>query len=116
MRWRTQSRTIWEKVSTVFARRRRVLRFRAALRAHWFRMSATAARWEEEKALVPEEMRRTLRFFGFFECHWLTKALVYDKPGTISTKIEELDVPEPGPGQVLINLYVSHLFPFPLPF
>jgi alcohol dehydrogenase, propanol-preferring len=32
------------------------------------------------------------------------KAVVYDKPGTISTKIEELEVPEPGPGQVLINL------------
>jgi hypothetical protein len=34
------------------------------------------------------------------------KAAVYDKPGTISTKIEELDVPEPGAGEVLINLYV----------
>ncbi|KAF2463490.1 alcohol dehydrogenase-like protein [Lindgomyces ingoldianus] len=32
------------------------------------------------------------------------KAVVYDKPGSISTKIEELDMPEPGPGQVLINL------------
>ncbi|CAI6265035.1 unnamed protein product [Periconia digitata] len=32
------------------------------------------------------------------------KAVVYDKPGTISTKIEELDMPEPGPGEVLINL------------
>jgi hypothetical protein len=38
------------------------------------------------------------------------KAVVYDKPGTISTKIEELDIPEPGPGEVLINLYVQ-LFP-----
>jgi D-arabinose 1-dehydrogenase-like Zn-dependent alcohol dehydrogenase len=34
------------------------------------------------------------------------KAIVYDKPGSISTKIEELDMPEPGPGEVLINLYV----------
>lgn len=34
------------------------------------------------------------------------KAAVYDKPGSISTKIEELDVPEPGAGEVLINLYV----------
>lgn len=33
------------------------------------------------------------------------KAAVYDKPGTISTKIEELDTPEPGPGEVLVNLY-----------
>ncbi|KAF2460333.1 chaperonin 10-like protein [Lineolata rhizophorae] len=32
------------------------------------------------------------------------KAAVYDKPGTISTKIETLETPEPGPGQVLINL------------
>lgn len=35
------------------------------------------------------------------------KAAVYDKPGTISTKVEELDTPEPGAGEVLINLYVS---------
>jgi len=32
------------------------------------------------------------------------KAAVYDKPGSISTKIEELKMPEPGPGQVLIRL------------
>ncbi len=32
------------------------------------------------------------------------KAVVYDKPGTISTKIEELDTPEPGPGEVLVRL------------
>ncbi|EAW11852.1 zinc-dependent alcohol dehydrogenase [Aspergillus clavatus NRRL 1] len=32
------------------------------------------------------------------------KAVVYDQPGTNSTKIEEIDVPEPGPGEVLINL------------
>lgn len=32
------------------------------------------------------------------------KACVYDKPGTISTKIEELDTPEPGPGDVLVRL------------
>jgi hypothetical protein len=35
------------------------------------------------------------------------KAIIYDKPGSISTKIEELDMPEPGPGEVLINLCVS---------
>jgi hypothetical protein len=34
------------------------------------------------------------------------KAAVYDKPGSISTKIEELEMPEPGAGEVLINLYV----------
>ena len=32
------------------------------------------------------------------------KALVYDKPGEISTKIEELDMPEPGTGEVLIKM------------
>ncbi|KAK2750140.1 hypothetical protein FQN57_004636 [Myotisia sp. PD_48] len=32
------------------------------------------------------------------------KAAVYDKPGTVSTKVELVDVPEPGPGEVLINL------------
>jgi hypothetical protein len=32
------------------------------------------------------------------------KALVYDKPGSISTKIEEIDTPEPGVGEVLVNL------------
>lgn len=32
------------------------------------------------------------------------KAVVYDQPGTVSTKVVELDVPEPGAGEVLINL------------
>ena len=32
------------------------------------------------------------------------QAVVYDKPGQISTKLVELDMPEPGPGEVLINL------------
>jgi hypothetical protein len=34
------------------------------------------------------------------------KAAVYDKPGSISTKVVELDTPEPGAGEVLIRLYV----------
>lgn len=34
------------------------------------------------------------------------KAAVYDEPGKISTKIVELDMPEPGPGEVLIKLWV----------
>lgn len=33
------------------------------------------------------------------------KAVVYDKPGDVSTKIVTVDTPEPGPGEVLINLY-----------
>lgn len=32
------------------------------------------------------------------------KAVVYDKPGTISTKIEEHDTPEPAAGEVLVRL------------
>jgi len=32
------------------------------------------------------------------------KAAIYDKPGSVSTKIVELDMPEPGPGEVLIHL------------
>ncbi|KAL9603386.1 MAG: hypothetical protein Q9219_001248 [cf. Caloplaca sp. 3 TL-2023] len=32
------------------------------------------------------------------------KAAVYDEPGKISTKVQTLDTPEPGPGEVLINL------------
>ncbi|OKL61434.1 Alcohol dehydrogenase 2 [Talaromyces atroroseus] len=32
------------------------------------------------------------------------KAVIYDHPGRISTKVVEIDVPEPGPGEILINL------------
>jgi alcohol dehydrogenase, propanol-preferring len=32
------------------------------------------------------------------------KALVYDNPGKISTKIEEVETPKPGVGEVLVNL------------
>jgi hypothetical protein len=32
------------------------------------------------------------------------RACVYDKPGSISTKIEELETPEPGAGEVLVRL------------
>lgn len=35
------------------------------------------------------------------------KALVYDKPGEISTRIMELDTPAPGPGQILVKMYVE---------
>jgi propanol-preferring alcohol dehydrogenase len=33
--------------------------------------------------------------------------LLKDNPGHISTHVEELPVPEPGPGQVLVRLTVS---------
>lgn len=32
------------------------------------------------------------------------KAVVYDKPGSVSAKVIELETPEPGHGQVLIRL------------
>ncbi|KAL8777108.1 MAG: hypothetical protein Q9213_008007 [Squamulea squamosa] len=32
------------------------------------------------------------------------KAAVYDAPGNLSSKVETLDTPEPGTGEVLINL------------
>lgn len=32
------------------------------------------------------------------------KAMIYDKPGTISTKLVELETPEPGHGEVLVRL------------
>lgn len=38
------------------------------------------------------------------------KGAVYDEPGKISTKIVDLDMPEPGPGEVLINLYATLSF------
>lgn len=36
------------------------------------------------------------------------KAAIYDEPGSVSTKVVELDVPEPSTGEVLINLYAEH--------
>lgn len=36
----------------------------------------------------------------------VNRAAVYNKPGTISTKIVELEIPEPGPGEVLLRLWV----------
>lgn len=38
------------------------------------------------------------------------KACVYDAPGEISTKVEILDTPEPGAGEVLIHLCVITRF------
>lgn len=36
------------------------------------------------------------------------KAVIYDEPGSVSTKVVELDVPEPSTGEVLINLYADN--------
>lgn len=40
------------------------------------------------------------------------KAAIYDKPGSISTKVVDFDTPEPGAGEVLIRLYVFQGFAF----
>jgi alcohol dehydrogenase, propanol-preferring len=32
------------------------------------------------------------------------KAAIYDRPGKISTKVVDLETPEPGAGEVLVNL------------
>lgn len=39
------------------------------------------------------------------------KAAIYDQPGKISTKVVEIDVPEPGAGEMLVNLLVLCIYP-----
>lgn len=34
------------------------------------------------------------------------KAIIYDNPGTVSTKVVDVDTPTPSPGEVLVNLCV----------
>lgn len=43
---------------------------------------------------------------GTIEIPKTYKAVEYDKPGSISTKLVERETPEPGAGQVLVRLYV----------
>lgn len=45
-----------------------------ARRVHWFRSKALAAHWQEELALLLEEMRCTLRFFLHWRNIWLARA------------------------------------------
>ena len=64
-------------------------------------------------------MKGTSQFFNMatetatktFDIPKKYKGVVYDKPGTISTKIEELDTPEPGAGEVLVRLLVPMHLP-----
>ena len=44
------------------------------VRVLWCKTQATAERWEEEKKLVMEEMRRTLDFFGYYVKLWRGRA------------------------------------------
>jgi hypothetical protein len=41
-----------------------------SVRVQWAKMTANAERWEEERALVPEEMRRTLASFEHEASFW----------------------------------------------
>ena len=41
-------------------------------------MSALKSRWYEEKLLVEEEMRRTVRFYKYMEDDWLEAAFRHD--------------------------------------
>lgn len=42
------------------------------------------------------------------------KAAIYDQPGKISTKLVDLDMPEPAAGDVLIKLYANTIMVLPL--
>ena len=44
-------------------------------------MSALRTRWEEEKQLVGEEMRRTVRFFHSKRMWWLEAAKKHEDDG-----------------------------------
>lgn len=57
-----------------------------------------------------KQLKSPLQVFGMTtipEIPKSYKAAVYDNPGSISTKVVDLDTPEPGPGEVLINLTAS---------
>jgi propanol-preferring alcohol dehydrogenase len=53
--------------------------------------------------LKPEKMAEE-SIAQTFEIPKKHKACVYDNPGTISTKVVEVETPEPGSGEVLIRL------------
>ncbi|PSR71492.1 hypothetical protein PHLCEN_2v12632 [Hermanssonia centrifuga] len=45
---------------------------------HWFRCNALKTRWSEQSELLPEEMRRTVRFFEYHKAEWRNKAEAED--------------------------------------
>ncbi|TFK79155.1 hypothetical protein K466DRAFT_456260, partial [Polyporus arcularius HHB13444] len=67
---------IWENFSFVDSAEddgSRIL-YDDARRVHWFRSSALYTRWKEELDIVEEEMKRTVRFFMYWERRWLDLA------------------------------------------
>jgi hypothetical protein len=69
-----------------------ILRFKQASSSLWIGTAYIKRRNQELGTMASVELPKKY------------KAAVYDKPGSISTKVEELDMPEPGAGEVLINL------------
>ncbi|KAH9919145.1 hypothetical protein B0H21DRAFT_713026 [Amylocystis lapponica] len=65
---------IWEDLSFTDSAGTKKDYFDDAVRAHWFRQHALNTRWDEELQLVKEEMRRTVRFFRFWQEHWEERA------------------------------------------
>ena len=51
------------------------------MKVHWFRMSALKSRWEEEDALVIEEMKRCTRFFKRSHHDWLLRGDAHEREG-----------------------------------
>lgn len=56
---------------------------------------------------TPKDHHRALTNYKIdtMEIPSIQQSLVYNEPGTVSTQVVELPVPEPGPGEVLIHLY-----------
>lgn len=46
-------------------------------------MSALKSRWQEEKLLLAEELRRTVRFFRYYHYRWGKTALDYEEQGKL---------------------------------
>ncbi|RPD55070.1 hypothetical protein L227DRAFT_475895, partial [Lentinus tigrinus ALCF2SS1-6] len=78
-----QTSWIWENFSFVDSeeddRTRGV--YDDARRVHWFRSSALCARWAEELEILEEEMKRTVRFFKYWEERWQSIARARDSEG-----------------------------------
>lgn len=52
-----------------------------AMRAHWLRTGALTRRWVEERRILEEEMKRTIRFMEKFRIDWESKGAEWKKGG-----------------------------------
>ncbi|THG97971.1 hypothetical protein EW026_g4122 [Hermanssonia centrifuga] len=73
---KTRTSWIWEDLSFINAQGDDAVKeyFEDAVRVHWFRTSALKQRWYEQTLLLSEEMKRTARFFKYYENHWMAAA------------------------------------------